>query len=125
METGTPLTHMQTHTHLYPHIRRRSFTRSAISVLQFAELESPIIENEDLKSINQLRSDQSPEQNLLINKLFIYSQNVSVKYRTTLFNKIFDSGYFPTCWSIGVIVPTVKELKYTRLKCIEVLPCYQ
>ena len=80
-------------------------------LLLFEELESPIAENEVLKSVKQVKSNKSPGPDLLImiNELFIHGQNVLVNQCTILFNKIFNSGHFPICWSKGIIVPIHKR----------------
>ena len=55
-----------------------NFDRRELLVM-FEELESPITENEVVKSVKQLKSNKSPRPDLLINELFIHGQNVLVK----------------------------------------------
>ena len=55
-----------------------NFDRRELLVL-FEELQSPIAENWVLKSVKQLKFNKSPGPDLLINELFIHSQNVLVK----------------------------------------------
>ena len=80
----------------------------------FEELESPIAENEVVNSVKQLTSNKSPGPDLLINELFIHGQNDSVQNCTIFFNKIFESGHLPTCWSKGIIVSIHKKVRYMR-----------
>ena len=90
-----------------------NFDRRELLVM-FEELESPITENEVVKSVKQLKFNKSPGPDLLINELFIHGQIVFVKPCTIFFNKIFESGHFPTCWSKGIIVAIHKNVRYMR-----------
>ena len=85
-----------------------NFDRRELLVM-FEELASPITENEVVRSAKQLKSNKSPGPDLLINELFIHDQNVLIKHYTILFNKTFESGHLPTCWSKGIIVPVHKN----------------
>ena len=77
--------------------------------IMFEELNLNFSQNEILKSIKQLKSNKSGGPNMLINEFFIHGKQVLVPILCSLFNKVFEYGFFPEEWSEGYIVPLHKK----------------
>ena len=75
----------------------------------FNVLNLNITEEEVNSAIKQLKRNKASGSDLLINELFMYSQNEFTSYITKLFNFVFDSGIFPSNWSEGLLVPLHKK----------------
>ena len=75
----------------------------------FEELNLNFSQNEILKSIKQLKSNKSGGPDMLINEFFIHGKQVLVPILCSLFNKVFEYGFFPEEWSEGYIVPLHKK----------------
>ena len=73
--------------------------------IMFEELNLNFSQNEILKSIKQLKSNKSGGPDMLINEFFIHGKQVLVPMLCSLFNKVFEYGFFPEEWSEGYIVP--------------------
>ena len=83
--------------------------------IMLSELDVEITEQEIVNAIKQLNSGKSGGPDRLLNEFFIYGIYVLPKYLSKLFNAIYDSGHFPTCWTDGHIVPIHKiQLKTTE-----------
>ena len=77
--------------------------------IMFEELNLNFSQNEILKSIKQLKSNKSGGPDMLINEFFIHGKQVLVPILCSLFNKVFEYGFFPEEWSEGYIVPLHKK----------------
>ena len=75
----------------------------------FEELNGAITYLEIKKVVKQLRNGASAGPDLFLNEFFKNGNDTSMKYIYTLFNKIFELGYFPKSWSDGFIVPIYKK----------------
>ena len=78
----------------------------------FAELDETINEQEIVNAIKKLNSGKSGGPDRLLNEFFIYGIDILPKYLSKLFNVIYDSGHFPSCWTDGHIVPIHKKGSY-------------
>lgn len=56
-----------------------------------------------------MRNRASAGPDLYINEFFKNGSDVLLNYIHTLFNKVFEVGYFPEIWSEGFIVPIFKK----------------
>ena len=77
--------------------------------VMFDELNLPIDDASLLKAISELKTNKSGGPDMYINEFFIHGKHVLSPYLLTLFNQIFDIGYFPESWSEGFIVPLHKK----------------
>ena len=75
----------------------------------FEELNGAITYLEIKKAVKQLRNGASAGPDLFLNEFFKNGNDTLMKYIYTLFNKIFELGYFPKSWSDGFIVPIYKK----------------
>ena len=85
------------------------FFKSEIQIM-FAELDAEISEEEIVKAIKMLNSGKSGGPDRLSNEFFIHGVTTLPKYLKQLFNIIFETGHFPTCWTEGHIVPIHKKV---------------
>ena len=77
--------------------------------IMFEELNSKISNSEILTAIKQLKTNKSAGPDLLLNEFFIQGQDILLPLFYSLFNKVFDIGYFPSQWSEGYIIPLHKK----------------
>ena len=84
------------------------YERNEFSVM-FDELNEPISTELINKAIKELKSNKSGGPDMHINEFFVHGRDTHLPYLHKLFNKIFDSGYFPTTWSEGFVVPLQKK----------------
>jgi len=75
----------------------------------FDELNVPFSHKDVTKAIKQLHNNKSGGPDLFINEIFIHGRDVLTPFLLSLFNKVFDIGYFPQCWSEGFIIPLHKK----------------
>ena len=73
------------------------------------EINSPITEQEVLKSINCLKLNKACSSDLILNEFLKFSKNKMLSAFTKLFNIIFSSGFIPNDWSEGIISPIYKN----------------
>ena len=79
--------------------------------IMFEELNGIITVEEIQRSINQLKNGRSGGPDKFLNEFFIHGAVALLPYLYSLFNKIFQLGYFPESWSEGYIVPLHKKGK--------------
>lgn len=77
--------------------------------IMFDELNKEISLAEIISAISQLKNGKSSGPDRLINEFFINGKDILTPYLHTLFNVIFDKGYFPDSWSLGEIIPIHKK----------------
>ena len=77
--------------------------------VMFEELNAEISLFEIQKAVKQLRNGASGGPDLFLNEFFKNGSDTLLKYIHTLFNKLFEIGYFPDKWSDGFIVPIYKK----------------
>ena len=69
-----------------------------------------LISNEEIWSaLNSLKVNKAPGIDQLPPSLFKMFDGSLVSFLSILFNRIFDSGTFPQCWSLGFIKPLFKK----------------
>jgi len=56
-----------------------------------------------------LKTNKSSGPHLPLNEFFIHGKNTLLPYLCTLFNKVFNSGYFPQSWSESFVIPLHKK----------------
>ena len=85
------------------------FFKSEIHFM-FAELDAVISEEEIATATKKLNLGKSGGPDRLLNEFFIHGVAPLPKYFfKKIFNTIFETGYFPTCWTEGHIVPIRKK----------------
>ncbi|MEW8146389.1 MAG: hypothetical protein AB2788_11585, partial [Candidatus Thiodiazotropha endolucinida] len=77
--------------------------------VMFEELNAEISLFEIQKAVKQLKNGASGGPDLFLNEFFKNGSDTLLKYIHTLFNKLFEIGYFPDKWSDGFIVPIYKK----------------
>lgn len=75
----------------------------------FEELNLNISLEEVSKAVNQLKTGKSGGPDKIINEFFIHGKHILAPILCTLFNKIYEKGYFPECWSEGFVIPLHKK----------------
>ena len=90
--------------HLFPH---NSASRLTITYVE--ELDEDIFEEEVQCAIQRLKTNKSPGLDGLYPELFKLFNNNMVQTITRIFNSVYNSGIFPTPWSIGCIKPIYKK----------------
>ena len=84
------------------------FSDTKIQVM-FSELDIGITRDEILKSIKQLKNEKSGGPGQLLNEFISHDQHVFLPNLHTLFNKLLNTGYFPSSWAEGYIVRLHKK----------------
>ena len=65
---------------------------------------------EEIKDgVRQLRNGASAGPDLFLNEFLKKGANELITYMHSLFNKIFELGYFPERWTEGHIIPIFKK----------------
>ena len=72
-------------------------------------LNSPITATEIEKCISKLKNSKSPGIDNIINEYIKYTKSKMLNIYVSLFNLVFDTGYIPSAWSEGIIVPIYKN----------------
>ena len=75
----------------------------------FDELNVSLTVDEIQKAMGQLNLRKTCGPDNIINEFFKYGTDNLVSYVCKLFNAVFSSGYFPSKWSEGYIVPLHKK----------------
>ena len=70
----------------------------------FQELDAEISLNEIRKGVQSLKCGKSCGPDFFLNEFLKYGINSLIEYIHVLFNKIFDTGFFPDSWGEGYIV---------------------
>ena len=76
----------------------------------YVSLSTAITTDEVRAAIRNLKRHKTscPSDNLL-NEYFLETVDILIGHITDCFNKVFDSGFFPSSWSLGYIVPIYKK----------------
>lgn len=77
--------------------------------VMFDELNTPISMEEIKLGVSQLHNGKSAGPDLFLNEFLKNGTNILITYIHTLFNKIFETGYFPETWVEGHIIPIFKK----------------
>ena len=75
----------------------------------FESLDENISHEEIKRCIKQLSRNKSPGKDNLLNEYFIESIDLLIEPLGILFNNILNSGYFPSQWTEGIIIPLHKK----------------
>ena len=82
---------------------------STVDETNFEELDKPITVFEIETVIRSLKRNKSAAGDQLLNEYFIESVDILSGHLVDLFNAILNSGFFPSQWSEGIIVPLFKK----------------
>ena len=77
--------------------------------IMFSELDEEISIEEIKTAIKQLKNNKSGGPDRLLNEFFSCGIDVLPEYLHKLFNVLFDTGYFPSSWAEGHIIPIHKK----------------
>ena len=77
--------------------------------VMFQELDEQISISEIRKATLSLKNGKSRGPDFILNEFLKYGIDNMLHYLHALFNKIFDTGYFPDIWGDGFIVPLHKK----------------
>jgi hypothetical protein len=73
-------------------------------------LNSPITENEIAKCISNLRNSKTPSQtDNILNEYIKSTKHILLPFYCKLFNIILDTGFIPSSWLEGTIIPLFKN----------------
>ncbi len=72
-------------------------------------LNNPITSHEIMKCINKLKNNKSPESDMILNEYIKNTKDIMCPLYVKLFNKILDTGDFPSELLVGVIIPLYKN----------------
>ena len=77
--------------------------------VMFQELDEQISISEIRKATLSLKNGKIGGPDFILNEFLKYGIDNMLHYLHALFNKIFDTGYFPDIWGDGFIVPLHKK----------------
>ena len=77
--------------------------------IMFDELNVVFSQEEISKAIQQLKNGKSAGPDKLINEFFIHGNTYLCPILCNLFNRLFETGYFPDTWTEGYIIPLHKK----------------
>jgi hypothetical protein len=72
-------------------------------------LDKPFEENEILKIISSLGKNKAAGIDKVVNEFFIDAKLFITPFLVKIFNKIYESGKYPSSWTRGIIVPIHKK----------------
>ena len=72
-------------------------------------LDYPITDEEFEAAGNKLKANKSPGINNILNEVLKIGKDAIKGHLVNLFNRILDTGKYPTLWSFGLIVPIHKK----------------
>ena len=72
-------------------------------------LNSPILEDEIIAAVKKLKNGKAPGYDNIVNEHISSSLHILLPVYTQFFNIIFDSGFVPEEWLVGVIKPIYKN----------------
>ena len=84
-----------------------------ISTSTFEELDAPITIEEIERCVKKLSRNKSPGLDELLNEYFIEAIGILSKPLEILFNVVLNSGFCPSGWTKGIIIPLHKKVKLT------------
>ncbi len=91
------------------HVDNEGIDYEITSDFNSAILNGPITSDEVKRCIRKLKSNKSPGVDNIINEYIKCTVDLLCPLYVKIFNKILDTGVFPSEWSIGVIVPLYKN----------------
>ena len=69
----------------------------------------PITDEEVEAAVNKLKANKSPGIDNILNEVIKIGKDAIKGHLVNLFNRILDTGKYPTLWSFGLIVPIHKK----------------
>ena len=72
-------------------------------------LDYPITDEEFEAAVNKLKANKSPGIDNILNQVIKIGKDAIKRHLVNLFNRILDTGKYPTLWSFGLIVPIHKK----------------
>ena len=73
-------------------------------------LDYPITDEEFEAAVNKLKANKSPGIDNILNEVIKIGKDAIKGHLVNLFNRILDTGKYPTLWSFGLIVPIHKRM---------------
>ena len=77
--------------------------------LSVDELDQEISSQEIEWAFKKLKKDKATGQDNISAEILLHSKNVTQIYIKNIFNKIFQTGYFPIQWGLATIIPLFKK----------------
>lgn len=77
--------------------------------IAFPELDKTITSKEIVDAVKSLKNEKSSAYDNIINEMLSADVSTLKPVLNVLFNSIFDSGYYPSIWKLGIIVPIFKK----------------
>ena len=72
-------------------------------------LDYPITDEAFEAVVNKLKANKSPDIDNILNEVIKIGKDAIKGHLVNLFNRILDTGKYPTLWSFGPIVPIHKK----------------
>ena len=94
---------------VYEYLNQYQDRCNKINHSMYEELNCAIECEEVEKAIKDLKCGKAAGHDMLINEIYIYACETLAPKLTCLFNIVFNSGYFPSSWSDGIIIPLHKK----------------
>ena len=80
-----------------------------VNNLSIEELDCAITDFEIKDALKNLRMGKSPGFDKIIGEMFMSDSELFVPILLTLFNFLFDNGYYPENWSDGIVISVPKK----------------
>ena len=61
------------------------------------------------KALKKLKNDKSPGHDNILNEFLKLNTSLFKKTLLSIFNVLFNLGYFPDAWSVGLVIPIFKK----------------
>ena len=87
-------------------------------------LDYPITDEEFEAAVNKLKANKSPGIDNILNEVLKIAKDTIKGHLVNLFNRILDTGKYPTLWSFGLIVPIHKKDEVENYRGITLLSAF-
>ncbi|VDI41447.1 Hypothetical predicted protein [Mytilus galloprovincialis] len=75
----------------------------------YEELDRVITKDEILKCISKLKRGKGHGIDGILNEMLLEYKDVLIPFLEEMFNRVLSSGYFPTTWTVAILVPVFEK----------------
>ena len=77
--------------------------------IEIEELDQPIVEEEISRAIHKLKSGKAPGDDQILAENLKMAEGKIMPFLIKAFNKIYNTGFFPTAWAHSIMIPIFKK----------------